>query len=85
MDTKAEEKVYSYKTRSLDELAVALALGAEVVDVEKKPEDRFLTFHLKSIFDMKPVALQLASRTLTINAQDLCDALKRAKSIIHSQ
>lgn len=86
METKAEEaKVYSYKTRSLDEFAVALALGAEVTGVERKPEDRFFTFHLKGRFDMEKVALQLASRTLTINAFELCEALRRAKSLIHSR
>lgn len=86
METKAEEKkVFTYRTRSLDEFAVALSKGAKVVGVERKPDDRFFTFHLESDFDMEEVALQLASRTLVVNAYDLCEALRRAKSIVHSR
>lgn len=80
-----EEKTYTYETKSLDEFAVALALGAEVVSVDRKDDDRFFTFHLRSDFDMEKIALQLASKTLKINAYDLCEALRRAKSIVHSR
>ena len=86
MDTKAEEKkVYTHETKSLDDLAVALALGAEVVDVVRKADDRFLTFHLKAAFDIKAVTLKLASRTLELNAYDVLEANRRAKSIVHSR
>lgn len=86
MVTQTEEKkVFSYRTRSLDEFAVALSLGAEVVGVERKDDDRFFTFHLRGDFDMEKIALQLASRTLVVNAYDLCEALRRAKSIVHSR
>jgi hypothetical protein len=86
MDTQTEEvKVYKYKTRSLDEFAVALAKGAKVTGVERKADDRFFTFHLESNFDMEEVAMQLASRTLVVNAYDLCEALRRAKSLVHSR
>lgn len=85
METQTEEKVYTFETRSLDDLAVALALGAEVTDVQKKPGDKFLTFHLKGRFDIKAVSLKLASRTLEINAYDVLEANRRAKSIVHSQ
>jgi hypothetical protein len=80
-----EEKTYRYNTKSLDEFSVCLALGAEVVDVDREGDDRFFTFHLKASFDMEKTALQLASKTLTVNAYDLCEALRRAKSLIHSK
>lgn len=79
------EKTYEYETRSLDNFAVALALGANVVKVDREVGDRFYTFHLRGSFDMEEMALQLASRTLVINAYDLCEALRRSKSIIHSR
>lgn len=85
MDTKTEEKIFVYETRSLDDLAVALALGAEVVDVDKKTGERFFTFYLKGSFDIKAAALKLASRTLEMNAYDLLEANRRAKSLVHSQ
>jgi hypothetical protein len=85
MDTQTEEKIFTYETKSLDDLAVALAMGAEVVDVVRKPEDRFFTFHLKGSFDIKAVALKLASRTLELNAYDVLEANRRAKSIVHSR
>lgn len=87
MDTKTEEKkCFTYETKSLDDLAVALALGAEVVDVvRERPDDRFFTFHLRGPFDIKTIALQLASRTLTINAYDVLEANRRAKSLVHSR
>jgi hypothetical protein len=78
-----EEKMYSYKTQSLDEFSVALALGAEVVEVDRETDTRFFTFHLKGKFDMESTMLSLASKTLVINAYLLCDAMRRAKSLIH--
>lgn len=77
------EKIYAYSTQSLDEFAVALALGAEVVYVDKLTDSRFFTFRLKATFDMEKTMLELASRTLTVNAYALCDALRRCKSVIH--
>jgi len=77
-----DEKKYEYKTQSLDEFAIALALGAEVVEVDRSTE-RFFTFSLRGNFDMESTMLSLASRTLTINAYALCDALRRAKSLVH--
>ena len=77
-----DEKKYEYKTQSLDEFAIALALGAEVVEVDRNTE-RFFTFSLRGNFDMESTMLSLASRTLTINAYALCDALRRAKSLVH--
>ena len=77
-----DEKKYEYKTQSLDEFAIALALGAEVVEVDRSTE-RFFTFSLRGDFDMESTMLSLASRTLTINAYALCDALRRAKSLVH--
>ena len=83
MVTKAEER-FTYKTKSLDEFAVALALGAEATGVKReKPDDKFLTFYLQADFDINEIALQLASRTLKINAYDLCDAMRRAKAVVH--
>ena len=77
-----DKKKYEYKTQSLDEFAIALALGAEVVEVDRSTE-RFFTFSLRGDFDMESTMLSLASRTLTINAYALCDALRRAKSLVH--
>jgi hypothetical protein len=86
MDTKVEEqKVFTYRTRSLDEFAVALALGAKVVGVERREDERFFTFHLEGEFDMEKTSLELASRTLTINAYDLCEGLRRAKAVVHQK
>ena len=82
---ESEEKTFKYETKSLDDFAVALALGAEVVSVDRKDDDRFFTFHLKASFDIEKMALQLASKTLTVNAYDLCEALRRAKSIVHNR
>ena len=77
------EKTYEYKTQSLDEFSVALALGAEVTEVDRESDTRFFEFHLKAKFDMEKMKLSLASKTLTVNAYDLCEAMRRAKSIIH--
>jgi hypothetical protein len=79
-----EEKIYEYKTQSLDEFAVALALGAEVTGVDRGDE-RFFTFSLKGNFDMEKTMFALASKTLNINAYALCDALRRAKSLVHKK
>lgn len=76
-------KEYEYKTQSLDELAVSLALGAEIVEVDRLTDPRFYTFKIKGTFDIEKNMLSLASRTLDINAYALCDALRRAKSLIH--
>ena len=78
-----EEKTYEYKTQSLDELAVALALGAEIVKVDRDTDARFFAFHLTGKFDIETTMLSLASKTLEINAYALCEALRRAKSVIH--
>jgi hypothetical protein len=74
-----------YQTKSIDSAACVMALGAKIVGVKReKEEDRFLTFIFEAQFDMETIALQLASKTLTINAADLLDANKRMKSVIHS-
>lgn len=83
-DSISEYK-YEYRTKSLDEFAVALAMGAEVVAVDRVSDDRFFTFTLRGDFDIEGIALQLASRTLQINAYDLCEALRRAKSVVHNR
>ena len=80
---ETEQKTHTYKTQSLDEFAVALALGAEVVGMEKTTDSRFFTFNLKANFDMGTTMLSLASRTLEMNAYDLCSAIRRAKNLIH--
>lgn len=78
-----EQKIYELSTQSLDELAVALSLGAEVVRVDKST--RFFTFSLRATFDMEAMMLALASQTLQVNAYLLCDALRRAKSLVHKR
>jgi len=83
METKIEQNTFEYKTQSLDEFAVALAMGAEVVNVDRNTDERFFTFSLKGDFDIEQTMLKLASKTLDINAYALCDALRRAKSLIH--
>lgn len=80
---ETENKTYEYKTQSLDELSVALSLGAEVTGVDRITDNRFFTFSLTADFDMEKVMLALASRTLQVNAYNLCDALRRAKSLVH--
>lgn len=81
----SDRELYEYRTKSLDEFAVALAMGAEVVAVDRVSDDRFFTFTLRGDFDIESIALQLASKTLSINAADLCEAMKRAKSVVHSR
>ena len=78
-----EQKTYEYKTQSLDEFACALALGAEVVKVDRDTDQRFFTFSLTGEFDIEKAMLSLASKTLEINAYLLCDAMRRCKSIVH--
>lgn len=83
MEPTEEVKKYRYETKSLDEFAVLLAMGAKIVDVDRKTDDRFYKFTLEGIFDLEKATFDLASRTLVVNAYELCDALRRAKSIIH--
>lgn len=78
-----EEKKYTYKTQSLDEFAITLALGAEIVSVDRITDPRFFTFEIIGTFDIESKMLALASKTLEINAYALCDALRRAKSLVH--
>ena len=80
---ETENITYEYDTESLDEFACALALGAEVVKVDKKDESRFLRFYLKANFDMDKMSLSLASKTLQIDALALCNAIRTCKSIIN--
>jgi hypothetical protein len=78
-----DEKIYIYSTQSLDEFAVALALGAEIVKVDRDTDARFFAFHLTGKFDIESTMLSLASKTLQIDAYALCEAMRRAKSVIH--
>lgn len=83
MDT-IQEEVKKYSTKSIDSAACVMAKGARIVGVKReKEDDRFLTFIFESSFDMEKIALELASKTLVINAADLLDANKRLKSLIH--
>jgi hypothetical protein len=83
MDLKEQPKKYS--TKSIDSAACVMALGAKIVGVKReKEDDRFLTFMFEGEIDMEAIALQLASKTLVVNAADLLDANKRMKSVIHS-
>ena len=76
---------YTYETKSLDEFAVLMALGAEVVHVDRITDPRFFKFSLRSdVIDLEKKALELASKTLEINAYQLCDAMRRCKSVVHS-
>lgn len=85
METKEEPKESTkYSTKSIDSAACVMALGARIVGVKReKEEDRFLTFLFESNFDMEKTALELASKTLTINAYDLLEAARRLKSVVH--
>lgn len=90
MDTKEESKIvesaFTYKTRSLFELATCLSLGAELTGrFHENPDDKFYTFVLKAGFDMEKTVLQLASRTLVGNVYDVLEAYQRAKSIVHAR
>lgn len=85
MDTvKEEKKVYTYRTKSLDVFSVALAMGAEITGVKREEGDRFLTFILRADFDIEQVAFKHESKTLEVNSFDLCEAMRRAKSVCHS-
>lgn len=92
MSEKTDEKTdgaiivpFKYETKSLDEFAVLLSLGAEVVSVDRLTDSKFYRFSLSSGWDMEKKTLELASRTLQVNAYDLCEAMRRAKSVIHSR
>lgn len=76
--------VSHYETRSLDELAVLLALGAEVVKVDRVSDPRFYKFYLEGEQDLERQALSFTSRKLMVNAADLLDARRRANSIVHA-
>jgi hypothetical protein len=81
-----QEELKKYSTKSIDSAACVMAKGARIVGVKReKEDDRFLTFMFEANFDMESIALELASKTLFINAADLLDANKRMKSVIHSQ
>lgn len=61
-----------------------MALGAKIIGIKReKEDDRFFTFYFEGSFDMEQVALQLASRTLLVNASDVLEAMRRMKSLIH--
>lgn len=77
---------YKYNTKSLDEFITSLALGAEVVKVDRLTDPRFFTFYLESeTVDLEKKMLELASRTLEINAYTILDAGRRAKSVVHAR
>lgn len=85
VETPELTTVFKYETKSLDEFAVLLSLGAEVVSVDRLTDSKFYRFSLSSGWDMEKKTLELASRTLQVNAYDLCEAMRRAKSVIHSR
>lgn len=78
-----EQITYKHSTQSLDEFALALALGAEIVEVDRLTDPRFFTFHLKGNFNIEEATLALASKSIKVNAHDLFDAMRRAKSVVH--
>lgn len=89
-ETKNEVKtvptVYKHETKSMYELAVCLAFGARVVKVDRETDRKFYKFWLESdTVDLEKKTLELASRTLQVNAYDLLEAYGRAKSIVHSR
>lgn len=77
------EQTYTHSTQSLDELILALALGAEIDRVDRVTDPRFFTFFLKGVFDIEAATLKLASKSIKVDAHDMLDAMKRAKSVIH--
>lgn len=85
IDQANETPVFKYETKSLDEFAVLLSLGAEVVSVDRVTDSKFYRFSLSSGWDMEKTTLELASKKLTVNAYELCEAMRRAKSIVHSR
>lgn len=86
MDETIQITIHKYETKSLDEFAVLLSLGAEVVKVDRVSDPKFYKFYLTSEkVDMEKAALSLASKTLDVNAYELCEAMRRCKSIIHSR
>ncbi len=85
-DKTPEKTVYRYSTRSIYEFAVCLAVGAEIVSVDRETDIRHYRFHVKSeSVDLEKKALELQSKTLVMNAYELLDAYGRAKSVIHSK
>lgn len=87
METKTlENKTYRSKTKSIDEFAIALALGAEVTGKKKEDADeRFFTFYLQAEFDIEQIWLEHASKKLCVNTVDFCEAMRRAKACVHSR
>lgn len=84
-ENKDNEKVYRYSTRSIYEFTVCLALGATIVSVDRETDPRHFEFTVESkTIDLEKKALELASRTLVMNAYELLDAYGRAKSVVHS-
>jgi len=78
-------KQFKEKTKSLDQFAVALALGAEVTGVQRTEGDKFLTFHVQADFDIEAAWLSHTSKTLMVNSSDFCEAYRRAKAITHER
>jgi len=82
------------ETTSIDLATSLMALKYELVKVDKT-DPRRMKFHFEpqiktgglgdlALAGMEDVKLQLANKTLVLNAQDAFDALRRLKSIIHS-
>lgn len=82
------------KTSSIDLAAALMSLKYELVKVDRT-DPRRMEFHFDapilsgnlgelSKASMEEVKLQLANKTLMLNAQDTFDAMRRLKSIIHS-
>lgn len=81
-----ENKIYKHETKSMYELAVCLALGAQIDKVDRVTDVRFFKFFLSSkTVDLEQACLKLASKTLEINAYDLLEAYSRAKSVVHAR
>jgi hypothetical protein len=82
---ETEKKIYKHETKSMYNLAVCLALGANLVKVDRS-DVKFFKFYLESeTVDLEEKTLLLTSRKLEINAYDLLEAYSRAKSIVHSR
>lgn len=85
------------KTSSIDLAASLMALQYELVKVDRT-DPRRMEFHFEPSkplpasgnlgelvkISMEDVKLKLANKTLTLNAQDVFDAMRRMKSLIHS-
>lgn len=82
------------KTKSFDLAASLMACGYELVGVDKTDvkrmefsfEPKIKTGNLGELgqASMEEVKLQLVNKTLMVNAQDILDAMRRLKSVIHS-